>query len=90
MKNINEILREFDKYYGVMFESGDFEALRIDVITAITSAFEETRMEKVSGKTIFDLGSEFSTPRDYRREGYNSALTKIKNNQDLFLKKDLF
>lgn len=32
---------------------------------------------KQEGKSEFQLGSEFSTPRDYRRSGYNQALSDV-------------
>lgn len=36
---------------------------------------ESVKLEKEHGKSLFDIGSEFATPRDYRRIGYNIAVS---------------
>jgi hypothetical protein len=35
--------------------------------------------EKVIGASIPDIGSEFASPRDYRRAGFNAALDLVIN-----------
>lgn len=81
MKNINDLEKEFKDLVNNMTDTCSIEFALAYVRHAITSAFEETRVEEFYIQS-HDGNIDFET-------GFNSALNKIKNNQELFLKKDL-
>lgn len=78
---IKDIEKSFGKYYGSMFESGDFDALIVDIRTAIRQAFEATRMKKEK----LDTEHEFSN-EEWETFGYNQAIAEQQKRQEEFLK----
>lgn len=50
-----------------------------DIFPLISQLLKEIVGEDMVGKSELDIGSEFSTPRDYRRWGFNTALRQFKD-----------
>lgn len=79
--------REFmDKFVttdGFGIPHPDSLAMQIKSFTSskLRELIEEVRNtiddKRLIGKDIIDIGSEFATPRDYKRQGFNNALDSV-------------
>ncbi len=53
------------------------EGKKVGFKAGIAKAMEVAEGMKIEDKSIIDIGSEFATPRDYRRTGHNAALSDL-------------
>ena len=72
-----------DEWWNGFGTSYDINQLGVEgikaFITSLLSAIKDEVGKEKTPNNLLDKGSEFSTPRDYRSAGWNSALTKVED-----------
>lgn len=55
------------------------------IIKTAQLTHDSERPEEAKGDSLFNIGSEFTTPRDYRRDGRNSCLSELDSKFKAFM-----